>query len=59
MGAAMPCFSPAEALRPWGHEKEWGAGVSRGSLSHGTFLTVYLLGTYDPCAHPAENQSLF
>lgn len=34
-------------------------GVPLGSSNHGTFLTACLLGTDDPCAHPAENQSLF
>lgn len=33
--------------------------VSWGSSRHGTFQTTYLLGTNDPCTHPAKNQSLF
>lgn len=54
----MPCFSPVETLRPWGQKKEWGAGCVSGLLEP-RHLPDYLLGTYDPRAHPVENQSLF
>lgn len=39
--------------------RSWVPAISWGSLSHGICLTVYLLGTNDPCTRPAENQSLF
>ena len=58
MGAAMPCFSRTEALRPWGQKKEWGAGRVSGLFEPWHLPDCVPSRTCDPCAHPAENQSL-